>query len=111
MSSRYRIYMASEAWLESPARYEALRSADFRCRICNVPSDEVPLQAHHRTYERLGAELPEDLTALCLLCHREVTNFLAARRYALQQPPTIVDVVIQERAPLWDASMAAGSAA
>lgn len=111
MTSRYRIYMASDAWLESPARYEALRSADFRCRICNVPSSEVPIQAHHRTYERLGAELPEDLTALCVLCHREVTNFLAARRYALQQPPTIVDIVIHERAPLWDASIAAGSAA
>jgi hypothetical protein len=110
MTSRYRLYMASDAWLESPARYEALRSADFRCRICNVPSSEIPLQAHHRTYERLGAELPADLTALCVLCHREVTNFLCARHYAQMQPPTIVDVVVLERAPLFDASIAGGAA-
>jgi hypothetical protein len=108
--TRYRLYLASDAWLESPARFEALRSAGFRCRICNVPSSEVPLQAHHRTYERLGAELADDLTALCLLCHREATNFLRARHYAALQPPTAVDVVIHERAPLFDASVAGDAA-
>ena len=25
---------------------------------------------HHRSYERLGAELPADLIALCAACHR-----------------------------------------
>ena len=27
------------------------------------------LQLHHRTYERLGAELDEDLELLCKICH------------------------------------------
>jgi hypothetical protein len=29
------------------------------------------LQVHHRTYERLGEEVPEDLTVLCLSCHNQ----------------------------------------
>jgi hypothetical protein len=109
MQSRYRMYIASDAWLESPARFKALRSAGFRCRICNADSSEAPLHAHHRTYERLGAELPDDLTALCAPCHHDVTSFLRARRYAALQPPAVVDVVVHERAPLFDASIAAGA--
>lgn len=106
MNSRYRMYMASDAWRESPARFEALRSADFRCRICNAPSSEAPLHAHHRTYERFGAERPDDLTALCARCHHEVHNFLSAHHYASLQPPAVVDIVIEQRAPLFDASIA-----
>jgi hypothetical protein len=106
MNCHYPTYMASDAWYESPARLEALRSAGFRCRICNAHSSQLPLQAHHRTYERLGAELPDDLTALCKLCHDEVTSFLRAREYALAQPLAVVDVVVEQRAPLFDASIA-----
>lgn len=106
----YRQYIASDAWLMSPARFEALRSAGFRCRLCNVSSSEVPLQAHHRTYENLGAESPEDLTALCRDCHHDVHNFLSARLYAKLQAPTFVDVVVHTRAPLFDASFAGEAA-
>jgi hypothetical protein len=104
--SRYRMYMASDGWSESPARWEALRSAGFRCRICNTPSSRLPLHAHHRTYARLGAELPDDLTALCELCHHDVTSCLRARRYASARPPAVVDIVVENRAPLFDASIA-----
>ncbi|WP_298257281.1 HNH endonuclease signature motif containing protein [Bradyrhizobium sp.] len=110
MQPRYRMYLAGDAWAHSPARFEALRSAGFRCRICNADSSEAPLQAHHRTYERLGAELPDDLTALCARCHDEVTNFLRARSYAMIEAPTVVDIVLHSRAPLFDASIAAGAA-
>ncbi len=107
---RHRQYIASDAWLTSPARFEALRSAGFRCRLCNAPSSEIPLQAHHRTYENLGAESPDDLTALCRDCHHDVHNFLRARLYAKLRPPTFVDVVIHARAPLFDASFAGEAA-
>jgi len=100
------MYLASDAWSESPARLEALRSAGFRCRICNVASSHLPLHAHHRTYERLGAELADDLTALCKLCHDDVTSFLRARGYAKARPLTAVDIVVLHRAPLFDASVA-----
>jgi hypothetical protein len=110
MRPKYRTYMASDAWLENPARFEALRSAGFRCRICNVGSSKAPLHAHHRTYERLGAELPDDLTALCARCHHDVTEFLGARTYQTLQPPAVADVVLNDRAPLFDASIAGESA-
>lgn len=107
---RYRQYIASDAWLTSPARYEALRSARFRCRICNAPSSEIILQVHHRTYVNLGDESPDDLTALCRDCHHDVHNFLRARLYAKLAPPTALDVVITARAPLFDASFAGEAA-
>lgn len=109
MNSRYRLYITSEAWANSPARIEALHSAGFRCRLCNAPSSRLPLHAHHRTYARLEAELPGDLTALCVLCHHDVHNFLSARRYASARAPKVVDIVIEDRSPLFDASIAGDS--
>jgi hypothetical protein len=109
LNSRYRMYIMSDAWTNSPARWEALHSAGFRCRICNAPSSQLPLHAHHRTYVRLEAELPSDLTALCELCHRDVHNFLSARRYASARPLRVVDIVVENRAPLFDASIAGAS--
>ena len=47
----------------------AKERAGHRCQICNRPSIEITLDAHHRTYERLGNELPEDITVLCRNCH------------------------------------------
>lgn len=32
-------------------------------------SETSRLHVHHRTYERLGEELPEDLVVLCEVCH------------------------------------------
>jgi hypothetical protein len=34
-----------------------------------MPRKLVRLHMHHRTYERLGAELPSDLQVLCRPCH------------------------------------------
>lgn len=63
----YRTYIQSEAW---QARADAAKTrADWRCQVCNRPSSAVPLNAHHRTYERLGHERPEDITVLCRDCH------------------------------------------
>lgn len=36
------------------------------------------LEVHHRTYERLGNERPEDLVALCWCCHDEITDRAAS---------------------------------
>ena len=44
-----------------------LAIAGHRCQMCNAgPKDLI---IHHRTYERLGHELPEDLIVLCRPCH------------------------------------------
>jgi hypothetical protein len=57
-------YIKSEAWrVKADA---AKQRAGHRCQVCNKSGQ---LDAHHRTYERLGNELPEDITVLCRECH------------------------------------------
>lgn len=83
----YRKYIRSAAWRRSKARLSELEAAGHRCRLCNASAtDGAALQVHHRTYERLGRELPSDLTALCRECHDVVTSSLRARRYVAMRP-------------------------
>jgi hypothetical protein len=63
----YRKYLESEAWKK--LRVQAIRRAGGRCQLCNVEARS--LQVHHRTYERIGCELLDDLTVLCAPCHRK----------------------------------------
>lgn len=62
--SDYEAYLQSPEWQQR--RKAALERAEYRCQICNSPQR---LDAHHRTYERLGNEEPADLTVLCRACH------------------------------------------
>lgn len=63
----YREYIQSGEWR---AKANAAKErAGWCCQICNKHKDTIQLDAHHRTYERLGAELPEDITVLCHDCH------------------------------------------
>lgn len=62
----YAEYLQTPEWRTT--RDAALRRADFRCELTHCGS-KVALQVHHRVYERLGEEVPEDLTVLCLVCH------------------------------------------
>jgi 5-methylcytosine-specific restriction endonuclease McrA len=60
----YLEYLQSPEWR---ARAEAAKARfGYRCGLCNVNG---PLETHHRTYERVGNELPEDLVPLCADCH------------------------------------------
>lgn len=63
---KYEEYLRSEAWAEQ--RRSALFFARNRCQLCN---SQDRLEVHHRTYERLGNESPEDLTVLCWSCHKK----------------------------------------
>jgi hypothetical protein len=60
-------YIASPEWKRKSET--AKRDAGYRCQVCNRSQNEVQLDAHHRTYERLGHERPEDITVLCHECH------------------------------------------
>jgi len=64
----YYAYIRSPEWRAKADA--AKRRAGYRCQVCNRPSSQVVLNAHHRTYERLGNELPEDITVLCEDCHK-----------------------------------------
>jgi HNH endonuclease len=61
----YQKYLESGAWARR--REEALGRAFHRCQVCNRSGD---LEAHHRTYDRVGNEDPSDLTVLCWECHK-----------------------------------------
>lgn len=61
---QYREYLTSSQWHQR--RNQALKEAGYRCHVCDVKRN---LQVHHVSYERLGAELPEDLVVVCRGCH------------------------------------------
>lgn len=63
-SMAYEEYLKTPEWQER--RKKALANAKHRCQVCNSKDN---LNVHHRTYERLGEELPSDLTVLCYECH------------------------------------------
>jgi hypothetical protein len=64
-SSGYEEYLQTPYWKRR--REDKLRAVGRTCQLCNRGS--VTLDVHHRTYERLGNELDEDLTVLCRDCH------------------------------------------
>lgn len=68
----YAQYLRSRWW--KSRREVALRMAGEQCQRCGAGKELV---VHHLSYERLGAELPQDLEVLCWSCH-EVTHEIAA---------------------------------
>ncbi len=63
----YREYLQTPEW--AARRDAVLRGAGHRCQRCH--QIRVELHVHHLTYARRGAELPTDLTCLCVYCHDE----------------------------------------
>ena len=61
----YKEYLQTGEWQSK--RKTALKDADNKCQLCSVGDTE--LHVHHKTYERRGEELPEDLIVLCKKCH------------------------------------------
>jgi 5-methylcytosine-specific restriction endonuclease McrA len=62
----YREYLRTPEWRR--ARAAALLRAGHCCSLDVTHTQN--LEVHHRTYERLGAELASDLVVLCESCHR-----------------------------------------
>jgi hypothetical protein len=61
----YSEYLNTPHWRK--VRDSILERDAGKCKLCN--SDQQ-LHVHHRTYQRLGEEIPEDLITLCASCHR-----------------------------------------
>lgn len=70
----YAEYLQTDRWKQ--IRAEAIARAGGRCQVCNT---SMGLEAHHRTYEKLGTpdEL-EDVTILCQSCHELFSERLPA---------------------------------
>ena len=62
--SSYAEYLQSDYWKQFA--HEAKERVGNRCQLCNADGE---LHTHHRTYERLGEELPKDVVVLCANCH------------------------------------------
>lgn len=60
----YPAYLQSSHWREVKARYR--ESGLPQACLCG---DDGPVDLHHTTYERVGAELLTDLVPLCRRCH------------------------------------------
>ena len=72
MNVDYDTYILSDEW--KARADDAKQRAGWRCQLCNQHACEVQpfivrLEAHHRTYQRLGNELDSDITVLCSRCH------------------------------------------
>jgi hypothetical protein len=65
----YKEYLETEHWKELSEKTKEL--AGNLCQLCNSDGE---LHAHHRTYDRLGEELPGDLICLCSDCHKKFHN-------------------------------------
>jgi hypothetical protein len=61
----YRLYLRTPEWRRT--RMAALVRAGNACSLDVTHTER--LEVHHRTYERLGAELVTDLVVLCHSCH------------------------------------------
>jgi 5-methylcytosine-specific restriction endonuclease McrA len=61
----YATYLKTPEWRHRARA--AKQRAGNRCALCN---SDRPLEAHHRTYERIGNERQDDLIVLCSPCHR-----------------------------------------
>jgi len=64
----YREYLSSDAW--QAKRLAVLRRAKYTCEGCGAQN--VALDIHHKTYERVGNEFLWDLVAACRTCHAKV---------------------------------------
>ena len=91
-SVTYAAFIRSDAWRFSPARSAELLASGGRCRICGEGEPATRLHVHHRTYVRLGCELPGDLTTLCEPCHDGVTAMLRGRTISSRRLPEPIDL-------------------
>jgi hypothetical protein len=73
LAAEYKAYLASATWQDR--RGQVMRRANGICEICG----EKALDVHHVSYRNLGAELPEDLVAVCRCCHDLIHGSAAAR--------------------------------
>jgi 5-methylcytosine-specific restriction endonuclease McrA len=75
--SEYRLYIASEAWLQRRKRFLGPNPQCNRCALSQeeaVRAYDQGLNVHHRNYQHVGCELDEDLEALCRRCHEIESN-------------------------------------
>lgn len=75
----YATHMRSDAWATiRRAWFEEQRRRTGADAVCHVCGSGRPLDLHHLSYERMGAELYEDLVPLCRRHHEHLHTVLDA---------------------------------
>ncbi len=64
---KYKVYLQSVEWREKAKTI--MERDNNKCVVCNS-TDKI--QVHHKTYDRLYDEEPDDLITLCYVCHNRV---------------------------------------
>lgn len=72
-------FMASDKWATRKRVYYS--GHEKKCKACG--SDEN-IHLHHKTYERMGSELDEDLVPLCQTCHTKVHDLHRGSKHDLE---------------------------
>ena len=74
MAVDYQKYLASEEWAKVRVDIVAVRGN--KCEICGKRGSQV----HHRTYDNLGCEEPEDLILTCGKCHMKEHGLIKTKK-------------------------------
>lgn len=64
----YKQYLQSYDW--RCKKINKLEQVNYKCEQCGYDGVVIPLDVHHKTYERLGNERLSDLIVLCRTCHK-----------------------------------------
>lgn len=68
----YRSYLNGPEWMARRKQFLSIWNSCNRCRVPRwlaIIAYDQDLNVHHRHYQSLGNERPEDLEALCKRCH------------------------------------------
>src|SRR5690348_9129199 len=93
--SSYADYLKSDHWREFKVKYRA-SGASVWCAVCGGGG----IQLHHHTYERLGCELPTDVTPLCRGHHEAVHEWLKVRGRGVGHTAQAVSAIREAGKPL-----------
>lgn len=99
----YTKHLRSPAWKRF--RRLILARSNGNCEQCGLTAK--PLCVHHRTYLRLGAELPEDVVALCKGCHDLAHLRIKGTAHKRLNAPPLVRFTKERRAELEARAVAA----
>jgi hypothetical protein len=67
----YRRYLESDHWIEKRKKF--LIFWENACAVCNSAAKP---EVHHRRYENLGKEKPNDCIVLCAKCHKRHHKYM-----------------------------------
>ena len=75
-ATKYQRYIHSIKWRKFKRRILLQRGQ--ACEACGVGG--IALELHHKTYDRLGCESPDDVSLLCHECHMKADELVRAVR-------------------------------